>query len=122
MAHSTDPHNCAGKCGGDRGSEDVVIANMREFVSDDAFKFVVIHEFEQALRDSNRCMAGVAAGGERVGSRLRDSIQLRHRQIGFPAKALHHCVETRRLFSADWLRATGSERDFVGEEIGDSIH
>src|SRR2546430_15472288 len=33
----------------DRTDENVVVADVREFMCDDAFKFVVIHQFEQTL-------------------------------------------------------------------------
>ena len=117
-----DPGDRAGDRGGDGRSEDVVVADVRKFVRDHAFEFVVVHQFHQSLRHGHRSVARIAAGGERVRRRLRNHIQLRHGQIGFGREALHHGVEPRRFLAADGLRAARRQRDLVREKIGAAVH
>src|SRR6516164_1995000 len=58
--------------GGDGAGENVVVAHVREFVSDDAFEFIVVHDLEQALGNRDGSVIWTAAGGESVGRHIRN--------------------------------------------------
>ena len=92
-------HNGAGNGCGDRTDQNVVVAYVRQFVSNDSLKFFIIHQFEQTLRHGHRGVARISSRGEGVGRLLRNDIQLRHWQIGFCGESLHHLVQSRQLFA-----------------------
>ena len=98
----SDPGDRACDRGGDGRSKNVVVANVRKFVRDHAFEFVVVHQFHQALRHGHRSVARIAAGRKSIRRGLRNQIKLRHRQIRFRGQPLHHGVKPRRFFPADW--------------------
>ena len=117
-----DPGDRAGKRGGNRGDQDVVVADVRKLVRDHAFELVVIHQFHQARGHGHRSVRGIAARCKCVRSGLRNHVQLRHRQPGFGGQPLHHFIEPRKLLARNRLRAAGLQRDLVGKEIRDAVH
>src|SRR6516162_185754 len=108
--------------GGDGAGENVVVAHVREFVSDDAFEFIVVHDLEQALGNRDGSVIWTAAGGESVGRHIRNDIERGNRDSGFCGKAFHHLVEAGKLLPGYGLRAARAQRDLVGKEVGDEVH
>ena len=51
---------------GDRRDEDVAVADVGDLVGEHAAQFVLVDDLQQALRDRDRGVVGVAAGRERV--------------------------------------------------------
>ena len=70
-AHMGSIGNRAGDGCGNRADQDVVVSDVGKLVSDYAFQFVVVHNLEQSLGDSDRGMTGTSAGGEGVRRRVR---------------------------------------------------
>ena len=57
-------------------SEDVVVADVRHLVGDDALQFLAVHQLEQAPGHGDRGVLRVAAGGEGVGRVGVDDVDL----------------------------------------------
>src|SRR5689334_15104882 len=95
---------------------------MRQFVSDHAFEFIVIHQLKQTLRHSNRSMARVSSGSKGIGRRFRNDIKFRQGQIRLCSKAFHDGVEAGKLLPRYGLCAAGHQGDFVREKVSKSIH
>src|SRR5215472_325145 len=116
-----NPSNGSGDGCSDRTDENVIVADVGEFVGNDAFQFVIIHQFEQTLGYRHRCVARVSARSKSVRGRLGNQVQFWHGQIGFRGKALHDGVQARQLFPSYWLGTARQKRDFVGEEISKRV-
>ena len=67
------------------------------------------------------CVIWIASGGEGVWRVGGDNVNLWHRQADFLRQALDDVVDAWQIFPADGLRTIGSERDLVGEKIGNEI-
>src|SRR4029077_2443798 len=73
--HSGNPRDGAGDGCGDGRSQYVVITDVRKLVCNYAFEFVIVHQLKQPLRNGNRSVARVAAGGEGVRRSLWNQVQ-----------------------------------------------
>ena len=62
---------------GERRHEDVVVADVRQLVGEDAFELDAVHLLEQPGRDRDRRVLRVASGGERVRRRVVDDVDPR---------------------------------------------
>ncbi len=71
----------AGDGGGDRTDEDVAVAHVRQLVGDHALELLLVHDLEQTLGGGDGGVAGIAAGGEGVGRRVGDDVDLRHGEV-----------------------------------------
>ena len=90
--HARQVGNCAGNGRSDGTDQDVVVPNVREFVGDDAFQFIVSHQLDEPLRD---CLAEVIS-----------------RQGG----SQYHTAETEKYAHVTYFLNGGQEAAFPGEE------
>ena len=70
---------------------------MRKLVRDRTLEFFAIQLIDQATRDADYGMLGVAAGREGVGSRVLHQAHARHGHMGRERHLLDH-VQHRLLF------------------------
>ena len=82
----------------ERREADVVVADVRHLVGDDALELLAVEALEQPARDGDGGVLRVAPGGEGVGRGLVDDVHRRHlRQAGGDRHLLDDVVELRRL-------------------------
>ena len=91
-------------------------------MSDDAFEFVVVHQLEEPFGSRHGGVRWVSPGGEGIWRRLRNYIELRHRQVAFGGQAFHHLIEPWGLLARYGAGSAGGQGDLVGEKIGYPIH
>ena len=60
---------------------DVVVADVRQLVADDALELLAVELLQEAGGDRDRCVLRVAAGGEGVGGGVVDDVDLGHRHV-----------------------------------------
>src|SRR5713226_5567997 len=116
-----DPGNGSRKRRRDGADQNVVVANVRKFMGDYAFEFVIIHELQQTFSHRHGSMSRVSAGCKSVRRGFRNHVQLRDREVRLSRETLHHCIESRQLFARNGPRAAGKQSDFVREEICERI-
>src|SRR6266436_2698364 len=116
-----NPGDGTRKCRRDGTDQNIVVSNVRKFVSDDAFKLVIVHELQQTFGHGNGSMTRVPARCEGVRRGFRNYVQLRNRQVRFCREALHHYVEPRQLFPRNRPRAAGEQGNFVREKICERV-
>src|SRR5690242_11188715 len=121
-AHRGEVENRSGYRCGYRTDQDVVVANVRQLVSDNAFEFVVIHQLEQTLRHCHGSVARVSSGGKSVWRGLRNDIKFRHGQVRLCGEALHNGIEPWQLFARYRLSSAGHQRDLVRKKVSESVH
>ena len=78
---------------GQRRHEDVVVADVRQLVGEDAFELDAVHLLEQAGGHGDRRVLGVAPGGEGVRRRVVDDVDARLGQAAGDAQALDEVVQ-----------------------------
>ena len=81
---------------GQRGHEDVVVADVRQLVGEHALELDPVHLLEQAGGDRDRRVLRVAAGGEGVRRRVVDDVDARLGQ------ARWRCTAPRPGCAAGW--------------------
>ena len=77
--------------------EDVVVADVRQLVGDDALELDPVELLQQAGRHGDRGVLGVAPGGEGVRRRVVDDVDPRLRQPAGDAQALDEVVQAAVL-------------------------
>ncbi len=82
---------------GHLGYASVVSADMRQLVGDRTLEFFAIKLIDQAARDADHGMFGIAAGREGVRSRVLHQAHARHGHMGRERHLLDH-VQHRLLF------------------------
>ena len=80
----------------DQREPDVEVADVRQLVADDALELLAVELLEQPGRDRDRGVLRVAPGGERVGRRVVDEVDLRHRHVGGDRQLADDVHELRR--------------------------
>ena len=68
---------------------------MSEFMGQYAFEFLVIQQIQDALRDRDRRMPGIAASSEGIGGIGWDHVDLRHRQADFLSHPFDYVIDAR---------------------------
>ena len=92
---------------------DVEVPDVRQLVGHDALELLAIELLEQARRDRDRRVLRVATGGERVGRRVVDEVDLRDRHVRRERHLLHDVVQLRHGLGIDLLGARDPEHDRV---------
>ena len=75
---------------GDRADEDVAVLHVRQLVRDDAFELAVAQHLQDAFGGGHRGVRRVPPRRERVRRRIRNDVDLRHRQLRLPRQPLDH--------------------------------
>jgi hypothetical protein len=88
-------------------------------VGDDALELVPVELVEQAARDGDGGVLGVAARGEGVRGRVLDDVDLRHREAAGYRHLLHDVEEAGGVFVRDLLRPGRGEHHLVPGEVGE---
>ena len=95
--------------------------DMRQLVREHCAQFVRGQELQDAGRRRDSRMLWVASGRERIGLRLVDEINLRHRQPGARSELRDGVVELRRGGRVDFPSAIELEHHRVGKPVGPQI-
>ena len=99
---------------------DVVVADVRHLVGDDALQFLAVEALEQPAGHGDGRVLRVAPGGQGVGRLLVEDVHRRHlRQAGGDRHLLDHVVELRRLLVGHAVGATRGEHDLVAGVVAD---
>src|SRR5579872_3147757 len=122
FTHRRNPGDRSRNCRCNRRSQNVVVADVREFMRNHAFELIVIHQLHQSLRYGHGCVTRVPARRKGIRCGLRNHVKLWHRQIRFCRESFHHGIKPRLLLTADRLRSAGHQRDLVREEIRAPVH
>ena len=94
LRHAREHHDRRGERRGDGADEDVAMLHVRQLVRNDAFELGVGQHLQNAFGRRDRGVLGIAAGRERVRRRIRDDVDLRHRQHRLPRQALDDAEQT----------------------------
>ena len=84
---------------------------------DDALELLAVELLEQPGRDRDRRMLRVAAGGERVGRRVLDQVDARHRHVGRDGHLAHDVHQLRGGGLIDLSRAADRQHERVAREV-----
>ena len=122
-APEREPQEEVGKQG-DRPDEDaheqrepdVVVADVGQLVADDALELFPVELLEEAGRDRDGCVLGVAAGGEGVGRGVVDDVDLGHRHIRRQRQLLDDVQQLRRGLGVDLVGARRGQHERVAAE------
>ena len=101
----------------DEREPDVEVAHVRELVRDDALQLLAVELLEQPGRDRDRRMLRVAAGRERVGRRVLDQVDARHRHVGRDGHLAHDVHQLRGGGLIDLSRAADRQHERVAREV-----
>ena len=94
--------------------------DVGQLVGDDAFQLVRRQRLHDAFGRRHRGVLRVPPGRERVRRRVRNDVDLRHRQPGLDRQPLRHLVQ--RMSRPDLLRAIHAQDDLVREPVGAQVH
>ena len=82
----------------------------------------VVHQVEEAGRDRDRRVLGVAAGRERVGLGAVDDVQAGHRQAGPSGERCDDLAEARQLVGAELAGAVRLQGERVALPVDEDVH
>ena len=80
----------------DEREPDVVVADVRQLVADDALELLAVELLEQAGRDRHGRVLRIAPGGEGVGRGVVDDVDPGHRHVGGDGHLADDVHELRR--------------------------
>ena len=104
----------------DGADENVAVFDVRQLVRDNAFELVLAEDLQNTLRRRNRGVRRIAAGGEGVGRRIRNHVNLRHRQARARDEPFDDGVQ--RVAWTDLLRVVHPQDDLVRKPVRPEVH
>ena len=103
---SGDHHDRRGNGCGDAAGENVTILDVRQFVRDHTFELTFAEHLHDPLGRRDSRMRGIAPRGKRVRRRVRNDVDLGHRQIRALGQPCGHLIQP--VLGTDDLRALGA--------------
>ena len=101
----------------DGRDERVAVADMGEFVGDHPFQFRFFQAADDAGREADDAVLGIASRRERVERAVFDDIDFRQRQAGGDAQILDEAIDLLVVREGELVRAAHQEHDPIAPPV-----
>ncbi len=109
-----------GGCNG--ADKDVTVLYVRQFMRHYAFQFILSEDVHDPGRHRNGGMLRIPPGGERVGLRLIDDINPRHREFRSGGEPPDHPEQFGSLCLGNLLGPVHLQYQLVAEPVAEQVH